>query len=218
MSIILHPNSNVRIFRPHEIIKIQNSIPRSIDLERFNVLLYTGCRYTEFLELFGKTHRFDGSFVKIRNTKATVKDKFRYVRLSDSGIVAIKKYFKHDKKPPTYQTWDENMARWADYSGIERLKKTPEELEIDRDKNPRTGLYKDTISLKSLRKTYESWLTTMFPQYQTQILLSIGHTGATSLVHYLQLPFVKDDMVSMIPFVKGWDRDIGLDWSNLQGE
>jgi len=218
MAIITHPKSNVRIFRPNEIIQIQNSIPRSIDLERFNVLLSTGCRYTEFLDLFGMGHRFDQNdrSVKVRNTKAKVIDKFRYVRLSDYGISSFKKFLKHDTKPPTYQTWDENMKRWANDSTIERDIKTPEQLRIDRDKNPRCGEYNDVISLKSLRKTWESWLVTMYPQYQTQILLSIGHTKSTALEHYLQLPFNNDDKKLMIPFVRGWDKNIGFDWSEIK--
>jgi len=218
MAIVTHPKSNVRIFRPCEIIQIQNSIPRTIDRERFDVLLYTACRYTEFLDFFKMKHRFDQNdrMLKVRNTKAQVKNKFRYVRLSDNGILAVKKYFLHDKSPPSYQTWDQNMGRWAESSGIDRDKKSEDQLRIDRDKNPHSGEYNDIISLKSLRKTYESWLMTMFPQYTTHILLSMGHTSQVSLENYIQLPFNSDDKRLMIPFVKGWDMNIGFDWSELK--
>lgn len=216
MSIIVHPNSNIRIFRPNEIIAIQNAIPRAIDLERFNTLLYTGCRYTEFQDLFGKHNRFDtNGFLKVKNTKAKVKDKFRYVRLSDNGIHTMKRFFKHDKKPSKYGTWDENMRRWVNLSGIERDKKDEQQLINNRDINPRCGEYNDIVSLKSLRKTWESWLNTMFPQYKTHICESIGHTELVSMKCYTQLPFVREDLKAMIPFVKGWDRDIGLDWCKL---
>jgi len=179
---IYHPENNVRIFRPNEIRKFIDAIPKNINRERFEVLLYTGCRYTELVDAQGKKERIDNNFIRIKNTKAKVKDKFRYVRLNNQGLRAVDYFMRHKNFLPSYITWNENLKRWANFAKL----------------NP------EGISVKSTRKTWESWLVTMYPTQITQIFLSMGHESTTALQHYLQLPFTETDKEEMKYYTDGW--------------
>ncbi|OGM01675.1 hypothetical protein A3K72_00640 [Candidatus Woesearchaeota archaeon RBG_13_36_6] len=180
--IILHPENNVRIFRPHEVTALIRNIPKKVNIERFEALLYTGSRFSEMREVHGKMGRIDGNFIRLMNTKALVKEKFRYVRLNNPGLRAVEYYMRHSKPLPTHQTWDENLKKWCKYAGLDA-----------------TG-----VCAKSTRKTWESWLVTMYPKYITQIYLSIGHSSDTALKHYLQLPFTTTDVANMNFYTEGW--------------
>jgi len=179
---ILHPESNVRILRPSEVRKLIDAIPKNINRERFEVLLFTGCRYTELVDAFGKKERIDGKFLKIKNTKAKVKEKFRYVRLNNQGLRAVDYFMRHEKPLPSYVTWNENLNRWS----------------------KKAHLDPKGISVKTTRKTWESWLVTMYPMQITQIFLSMGHESTTALKHYLQLPFTEQDKEDMKYYTDGW--------------
>nr|ACD75439.1 AMDV4_10 [uncultured virus] len=87
-----------------------------------------------------------------------------------------------EKKYPAYSTMEDNMKRWA-------IK-----AEVDT-----TGL-----SIKCLRKTYESWLITIYPEKSISILQSVGHTQKVSMEHYANLPFTDRDTLLMKPYVEGW--------------
>jgi len=179
---IFHPENNVRILRPNEIRKLINAIPKNVNRERFETLLYTGCRYTELIDVQGKKERIDEGFIRIKNTKAMVKDKFRYVRLNTHGVRAVDYFMRHEKKLPSYVTWNENLRRWSKMANL----------------NP------SGISVKSTRKTWESFLVTMYPTSIIEIFLSIGHESTTALKHYLQLPFTDRDKEEMKYYTDGW--------------
>jgi len=179
---IFHPESEVRILRPNEIQKLIDAIPKNIHREQFEAFLYTACRFTELVDAQGKKERLNENFLKIKNTKAKVRTKFRYVRLNNQGLRAIKYFMKHKKPLPHRDTWNENLERWAKKAGLE----------------PKG------ISSKCLRKTWESWLVTMYPSHLIQILLSVGHKETTALSNYLQLPFTETDKQEMKKFTDGW--------------
>lgn len=66
------------------------------------------------------------------------------------------------------------------------------------------GLNKEGITARTLRKTYESWLIFSYPEHSTLIFLSQGHSQLTSLTHYINLPFLKEDKKDMKRWVEGW--------------
>ena len=60
------------------------------------------------------------------------------------------------------------------------------------------------FTVKSFRKTYESWLVYYYPQQQLEVAMSQGHTMVTQIRHYLNLPFTDQDKLEMREFVEGW--------------
>lgn len=179
---ILHPDSNTAIFRPNEVRTLIRAIPKNINRERFEVLLYTGCRYSELQEVHGKLSRLDGNTLKIKNTKALSKTRYRYVQLNNQGLRAVEYYLRASKPLPNYVSWYDNLKRWCKKANID-----PE-----------------GVGIKSTRKTWESWLVTCFPEQIERIFLSQGHSRTIALKHYLTLPFNKQDKEDMMFYVEGW--------------
>jgi len=180
---IEHPASGTAIFKPEELRNLINSIPRNSDKDKFEALLYSGCRYTELQEVHGKQHRLQQSSLKVRNTKALVKAKNRYVKLNRQGERAINNFFRGSNLP-SYVAWWQNLKRWCRNAGI----------------NP------SGVGIKSTRKTWESYLVTIYPQLTERIFLSQGHTDLIALKHYLMIPFSKEDKEGMLYFVEGWNE------------
>lgn len=179
---LLHPGDDTAVFRPSEVRKLQYGIPKTINKQRFDVLFYTGCRYTELQECHRKYNRIEGNSLKVINTKALVKNKYRYVVLNNQGRRAVEDYFKHDKPLPTYSSWFFGLKRWCRKIGIDD----------------------NGVGLKSTRKTWESYLVTKYPEQIEKIFLSQGHTELVALKHYLTIPFSKEDKDEMTYYVEGW--------------
>lgn len=179
---IIHPESNVAIFRPIEFTKLIRSIKRTIDKERLEVLLYTGCRYSEIIGIHGKLNRLEGKTLKVENTKAFKTTKYRYVQLNDPGVRAVDYYLRSSKPLPTQTTWNENLQRWCKDAGIDP----------------------SGVTSKSTRKTWESWLAVSYPQQIERIFLSQGHNRLVALKHYLTFPFSDQDKKDMKFYVDGW--------------
>jgi hypothetical protein len=43
-----------------------------------------------------------------------------------------------------------------------------------------------------------------YPERRLEIVLNQGHTDATSIKHYLNMPFTNEDKVAMGEYVSGW--------------
>ena len=141
-------------------------------------------RYIEMQRFHDNPDWFDGNFVFLPREavlKAARKQKQRYVRLSSLGKKIIPRFLK-GKNLPTPETWHENMERWALKAGLDPV-----------GLGPKTG-----------RKTWESWLMSCFPERSAELVLSQGHNAATSLHHYLNMPFLRDDKERMKPWVEGF--------------
>jgi len=177
--------SKTRILRPYEAKLLIDTIPKLDYVNKFEALLYSGCRYIELQRLYKHPDWFNGETIHLTNQaikkkKVTISE--RYVHLNPVGRRAISHYLKSKKGLPDYSTWTENLKRWM-------LK---------------AGLYPDYMGPKTTRKTYESWLVTYYPEKFNQIFLSQGHSQLTSLQHYLNLPFSEEDKNQMRPYVEGW--------------
>ena len=62
-------------------------------------------------------------------------------------------------------------------------------------------------AFRSLRKTWESWLTSYYgsdPQMRERILSSQGHKKEVALSHYLEVSFDKEDLMAIGEEVKGY--------------
>lgn len=174
--------SGVRILRPHELTRLINAIPKMDHRIRFETLLYTGCRYSEIVWLHNHPSAFDGNAIKLTSTKPEAKEKERYVRLNLNGKRTVTLFLRDKKGLPSQSVWDRNLIRWARKANINTTK----------------------VSSKSTRKTWESWLVTMYPTMFTQIVLSQGHTKATSMEFYLGLSFSDKDKEDMKFYTDGW--------------
>lgn len=174
--------TGVRILRPHEVTKLINAIPKMDHRVRFETLLYTGCRYVEVEWLHRHPDAFDGNAIKMPSTKTEAREKERYIRLNLNGKRTITHFLRDKRGLPAQSVWDRNLIRWARNA----------KLDVSH------------ISSKSTRKTWESWLVTMYPQNFLQIVLSQGHTRETSMEFYLGLPFSDKDKEDMLFYTGGW--------------
>lgn len=174
--------TGVRIFRPHELTALVNAIPKMDHRIRFETLLYTGSRYIEINWLHKHPDAFDGNAIKMPSTKTMAREKERYIRLNLNGKRTVTLFLRDKQGLPAQSVWDRNLIRWAKKAGIDT----------------------SHVSSKSTRKTWESWLVTMYPQNFPQIVLSQGHTRETSMEFYLGLPFNDRDKEDMPFYTQGW--------------
>ena len=174
--------NGVRIFRPIEIKAIIDVIPKMDLKDKFESLLYTGCRYTELQWLYKHPNAFNGSTILMPSTKPEARHKERYIRLNNNGKRAITYFLRSKRNMPDHPGWDENLVRWCKKSNIDA-----------------TG-----VCCKSSRKTWESWLATVYPNNWQHIFLSQGHTDKVSMEYYLMLPFDDKDKEDMMFYVDGW--------------
>lgn len=175
----------VRILRPSEYTQFLSGVTKQHHRIFCQTLLYTGMRYIELQRFHDYPEWFDGNFIHLpemadRKVKRTQPE--RWVRLNPSGKVIVEFFTKMEEKLPAYQNWRDDMRRWAKKANL----------------NP------DGFGTKSLRKTWESWLTFYYPIQIPLITLSQGHDAITAIRHYLNMPFTDIDKLEMKQFVEGW--------------
>lgn len=177
-------DSKIRTLRPDEYEAIRAAIPKSSEQVQLDALLLTGMRYVEAQRLHDHPDWFDGNFVYLPSAavlKLFIKQKERYVKLNGLGKETLPKFFQV-KNLPTPETWRENLTRWATKAGLDPIGLGP----------------------KTTRKTLESWLVCTYPERLMEIVLSQGHSAATSLRFYLNMPFMESDKQRMKPWVDGF--------------
>jgi len=176
----------VRILRPCELTSLINAIPKDSLRTQFEFLLYTGMRYVEAKNVFGREDIFDGTQLHlipgIITEKPKCKMSHRYVKLTPVGRKVTRDFFKLKKNYPHMNTWRENLERWAGFAKLDP----------------------SYLSVKTTRKTYESYLISIYPQRRDEIFISQGHTELTALKNYINLPFTQKDKEEMIKYVAGW--------------
>lgn len=175
----------VRILRPNEYAGLRASAAsRSPDNGvNLDATLTTGMRFIEARRLQPHPDWFDGTFVYLppgAQLKAESLQKERWVRMGERGILSLASFWS-SRPLPVWQTWRENLARWANAAGLDPVGLSP----------------------KTTRKTYEAWLMKSFPERQIEIFMRQGHTSATSIRYYLNLPFTDEDKAGMEEWVRG---------------
>jgi len=139
-----------RIFRPSEVRKLIDAIPKNEYKDKFEALLYSGVRYSETRWLYEHPRAFIGNSIKIPSFKKKSIHSERYVRLNHLGQRSINYFLRAKRNLPSHEVWLENLLRWA----------------------KKAGLNTKGISIRSTRKTWESWLVTQYPQQLEYIFLS----------------------------------------------
>lgn len=177
-----------RIFKPSEWQKLMDSASKGNmdDYTIYKAMLLMGCRYEEARRIQKDRKSFhDGKFIHVTEKKVKRIAGQREIRLSDRGVDIMPSFFAA-KKMPTRQTMDEKLKRLCKVSGIED-----------------TG-----VSVRCLRKTWESWLMTTNQDKILMVVQSQGHNLATAMEHYINLSFTDEDIRQMKPWVQGWRPEL----------
>lgn len=149
----------------------------------------------------------------------------RKIYLSDWGVKVCRQFFDRMEsvKLPSYKYLDLLMNRIAVASGFDvyegvrhfhpvvrdvtgkpmKDKETKQRIRIDKNQPVKvTG-----ISQKALRKTWISWLLTVFPEYEGKITDSLGHSSETERRHYRSLSFSAEEIQDIWKYVDGFIPD-----------
>jgi integrase len=182
--------SDTRVLTPEEYEAIRSALSpdhRPI----FDGLIFTGMRATEFDRFLEHPEWFDPSRAYIQIPKgASLKVKARLrarpVLLSTFGNRSIRDLVDSVKRDKvnfsSRQSWRNNLTRAANKAGIDP-----------------TG-----IVPKMTRKTWVSWLMATYPEDAMRISFSMGHDLRTMQEHYLNMPFSKQEIEEIKPYVQGW--------------
>jgi integrase len=177
---------SVRILRPQEYTQIwQHGALMPQNKVFSDVLLYTGMRYVEAKRLRENPNWLDGAskFIHLPPTailKAKRRQLDRWIRLNGHGVQAVERFLQ-GRQLPVWETWTLWMKEWAQRAGLDPVGMGP----------------------KTLRKTWESWLVSIYPERLPEITMSQGHTVLTSVAHYLNMPFTAEDKAAIRPYVEG---------------
>ena len=189
--------NDTAILTPNEYIRLYSAFKRDHRL-LFNGLLFTGMRTTEFTDFInvarGTWYNRNRRIVDIPASavrKARVSVRRRSVPLSNAGVEAMedildritnaRKY--NQLLMPTRQSWNDTMLYTATKAGM---------------KDPKLFVPKLT------RKTWESWLITMYPLATATIMVAMGHTVETSVKHYIGLGFNREEKDQIKKYTEGW--------------
>lgn len=189
--------SGSRVFLPAEVERIQRVITKPSLLALFNLLLFTGMRLSEVSELARKPLIFDekGKTIIIKSTKAKASRKSRNIALNDQGVEAVKEYLKNPYVPSCSSTWQQNLIRWC------RQAHLLEDPYPDSPSNPYA------VTVRTSRKTWESWLVACYEEKLTSITVSMGHVERTALEHYVSINFYPEELEQIKRYTAGWRRE-----------
>ena len=174
--------NGICILRPSDFKRLIEVIPKVDHKDKFEALLYTGCRYSELQWLYKHPTSFQGNTILMPSMKPEARHKERYIRLNNNGKRAVTYFLRSKRNLPAHPGWDENLIRWCKKANIDSK----------------------GICCKTTRRTWESWLATMYPNNFQHIFLSQGHTDKISLEYYMMLPFNDEDKEDMKFYTDGW--------------
>lgn len=186
-----------RVLTPAEANAIRSVISKPSSRALFDLMIYTGLRFSEVRQLAESPVIFDEErrrlYIRSTKPKAKVKAPERGVVLGDRGLAAVRSFLATGAKvPASVSAWQQNLIRWAAAAGLAPLPTatTPS--------NP-TG-----ITVRTSRKSWESWLLAACPDRIVQITLSQGHSETVALRHYLSAAWTDDEIEAIRLEVAGW--------------
>ena len=178
-----------RILRPTEYTKIVNEAQKGhggIDNKvNLNTLLFTGLRYVEALRLRDHPEWVSGGFIHLpdwADKKVMRRQRGREIKLTPRAVDTLEHYFTVRRLPGTWGGFTKNLARWAKNAGLD----------------PKG------MSVKTTRKTWESWLIKSYPTRVYEVMYSQGHSGRVSLEHYQGFAFDEHELIEMRQYIEGW--------------
>lgn len=196
------------VLRPSEYIEIRKRCDRLYQVI-FDCLLYSGMRYQELLRLKEHSEWFDIERHRIFLPGGEGQKKLkrvansRAIRLSDAGTIAME--LLYDYKFPRHEIVDQYIYEKFD------VIVPVEVIQLDNPKKTRWGTeilsyLNHPFSMKSFRKTYESWLIYYYDSRENFIAQSQGHNLDTQFRDYFSGSLNEKDRIDMRPFVEGWMR------------
>lgn len=187
-----------RVLTPEEVTAIQNAITKPSSRFLFDLMLYTGLRLSEVKQIVNNPAMFDSKrkIITIRSSKKEATQKTRNVHLCDNGMTAVKAFLnqKEMKIPSSPSAWQMNLIRWCRSARIEPL--------AGKDPLDTGNIF--GITVRTTRKTLESWLLTANPDRSVYVALSQGHTVLVQLQHYLNLSWTEEERTEIKELVSGW--------------
>ena len=196
MSSALHCNGS-RVLTPPEADAIRRSASKPTSRALFDVLLFTGLRFSELRQLATDPTVYDETRrqLQIVSTKAKATQGMRNVWLCDKGRVAVQAFLDLGAKMPgNVSTYQGNLIRWAHLAGLAPLRTATAAS------NP-AG-----VTARTTRKTLESWLLATYPAEVWNVISSQGHNETTALKHYFNIGFTAAEREAIRAEVVGWGR------------
>ena len=186
--------NNSRILTPTEADGIRGVISKPSSRALYDLMLFTGLRLVEVKQLAANPAIFDQDrhTLTIKSGKVKASQVSRNVCLSDRGLAAVREYLKNPSVPNSSHVWQENLIRWCERA---RLSPIPGK---EHTANP-AG-----VTVRTTRKSWESWLLSAYPDKLPYITLSQGHTETTALRHYLNISFTAEEREAIKEQVQGW--------------
>lgn len=182
----LYSAGEIRILTVDEYQKLEEAIPKDEHKTISKVLFITGMRYIELQRLFDNPSWYNKqrNIIHIpaegqRKHKRIQRE--RTIHPLPSMFADTMKLFFSGCRPPHESSWNRNLQRWAKIAGI----------------NPYG------ISVKTSRKSLESWLVTAGIEVST-ICLRAGHDSLTSMNHYQGLAFSDSERRDIEDQLKLW--------------
>jgi integrase len=199
--------SGVRVLSPAEFRALESQIQKTSLRLLVRALLYTGMRYQELLRLKKDPSLFDleRKTIRVKSGKARACQKERYVRLTPEGVEAVRAFLADERETyPSAAGMMLNLQAWAKAANLEAA----DDMEgAVYQAGANEGMERRNVwglSVKTFRKSWESWLTVTYEDRLPLISLSQGHETETAMRHYWALPFTADEKQDIRVMVEGW--------------
>ncbi len=181
-----------RILTPSEYTLLRDAIPRSKDRILVDTLLNSGARYSELVAFSEHLAWFD-----VKNRVISIPE--GYTKTSEARVVHLTPAFSHTLSQylrefktldfPTRDGMNKNLRSWWNATFLPMTQ---------------TGKIGYYPSVKTFRKTWESWLLSADLPYM-KVCLSQGHSPQISYNYYANLPpELKSEMERVRKMVDGW--------------
>jgi hypothetical protein len=185
-------NDKSRILFPYELELIKAHTPKHKHRVLIDALIYTSARYIELCRLIQHAEWFQGEkgkggYINLppsASLKERCRMKSRCIILNEFGrecIAELLKIYKNDDLP-VRQSMNANLIRFCENAKLDPI----------------------GLSLRSFRKTSESWLVALFETSTLKILSHLGHSSMVSLMFYVSVPYNEDDKAMMKRYFYGW--------------
>lgn len=196
--------TGVRVLKPDEYEALLGVIAKPSLKKLVQVLMLTGMRYQEVINLKKDPLGFQDNSIHIKSGKKMASPE-RYVNLTPAGIVAVRAFLDDERSVyPSTSGMTHNLVAWAELAG---LAPSPQLVGKNYSTGPNVGIERKNVcgmSVKSFRKSWESWLVASYPQQAEVIATTMGHTTTTSMKHYMSLPFTPEEKEQIQAYTAGW--------------
>lgn len=178
----------IRTLTPQDFDKLREQAPSYSEKFLLDLMLNTGARYIElqrYIKSMGNEEWFDEKRKLITlPSNATKTYTSRNILLTPTFTDVLKREIERGQEIPiiSFQTLDNRLKKWAKKANIDKP---------------------NIISVKTFRKTWESWLVTA-DKNVLKILASQGHSSTVALNHYLTSGFTDEEKEEMRQRTAGW--------------